>query len=95
MDFLKHREGGMVFYQFFSVWRLYCRNMKGLREIKEIEILRKSCRGGGKGLIWTTHSISYPAALGLSLSLIPPKAGWGVGQRLVTPGHRVLIPPFL
>jgi hypothetical protein len=36
MDFLNHREGGMVFYQ-VSSFLLY-RNCKRLREFKEIEI---------------------------------------------------------
>jgi hypothetical protein len=51
MDFLSHREGGVVFYQVFLLSplqyseTLYCRNCKRLREFEEIEISRESCRG--------------------------------------------------
>jgi hypothetical protein len=44
MDFLKHREGGMVFYQVFLLSHFYCRISKRLREFEEIEISRHSCR---------------------------------------------------
>jgi hypothetical protein len=45
MDFLNHREGGMVPYSIrFSSFLLY-RNCKRLREFEEIEISRQSCRG--------------------------------------------------
>jgi hypothetical protein len=42
MDFLNHREGGMVFYQVFLLSHLQCtitncRNGKRLRESEEIE----------------------------------------------------------
>jgi hypothetical protein len=52
MDFLKHREEGMVFYQLFllsskhgAVTELYCRNCKMLHKFKEVETSRQSCRG--------------------------------------------------
>jgi hypothetical protein len=49
MDFINHREGGMVFYQVFLLYR----NCKRLREFEEIEISTQNCRGdcekqGGK-----------------------------------------------
>ncbi len=50
MEFLKHREGGAVFYQVFHLSPLQGtvtqrRNFKRLREFEEIEISRQSCRG--------------------------------------------------
>jgi hypothetical protein len=58
MDFLSHREGGVVFHQVFLIFPLqctvtHCRNCKRLREFEEIETSRQSCRGdceqqGGK-----------------------------------------------
>jgi hypothetical protein len=39
MDFLNHREGGMVFYQVFLLSPLqgsHCRNSKRLHEFEEI-----------------------------------------------------------
>ncbi len=50
MDFLNHREGGMVFYQVFLLYPLQCTVIlveicKRLREFEEIEISRQSCRG--------------------------------------------------
>jgi hypothetical protein len=50
MDFLNHREGGVVFYQVFLLSPLQCtvthyRNCKRLREFEEIEISVQSCRG--------------------------------------------------
>jgi hypothetical protein len=50
MDFLNHKEGGMVFYQVFLLSLLQCtvaelyRNCKRLSEFEEIEISRQSCR---------------------------------------------------
>jgi hypothetical protein len=45
MDFLNHRERGVVFYQVFLYSVLNCRNCKRLREFEEIEISRHSWRG--------------------------------------------------
>jgi hypothetical protein len=50
MDFLNHREGGMVFYQVFLLSPSQCTitncgNSKRLREFEELEISRQSCRG--------------------------------------------------
>ncbi len=50
MDFLKHREGGVVFYQVFLLSPLQCtemhyRNCKRLREFEEIETSKQSWRG--------------------------------------------------
>ncbi len=50
MDFLKHREGGVIFYQVFLLSPLQCtvmqyRNCKRLHEFEEIDIVRQSCRG--------------------------------------------------
>ncbi len=50
MDFLNHREGGVIFYQVTLLSALQCtvthyRNCKKLREFEEIEISRQSCRG--------------------------------------------------
>jgi hypothetical protein len=49
MDFLNHREGGMVFYQVFhlspSQCNCNCRNCKRLREFEEMDISRQSCGG--------------------------------------------------
>ncbi len=51
MDFLNHREGGMVFYQVFLLSPLQCtlticvEICKRLREFEEIEDSRQSCRG--------------------------------------------------
>ncbi len=42
VDFLNHREGGMVFYQVSSF--LLNRNCKKLHEFEEID-LKQSCRG--------------------------------------------------
>jgi hypothetical protein len=52
MDFLNHREEGMVFYQVFLLSPLQwtkknCRNCKRLREFKEKEISRSKCCSGG------------------------------------------------
>jgi hypothetical protein len=49
MDFLNHREGGVVFYQVSLHSPLQCtvmhfRNCKRLHEFEEIEISMKSCR---------------------------------------------------
>ncbi len=49
MYFLKHREGGVVFYQVFLLSPLQCtvthyKTCKRLREFKEIEISKQSCR---------------------------------------------------
>jgi hypothetical protein len=49
MDFLNHREGGVVFYQVFLLSPLQCtvtncRNCKRLREFEETEISRQSYR---------------------------------------------------
>jgi hypothetical protein len=49
MDFLNHREGGMVFSQVFLLSHLQCtvtncRNFKRLHEFEEIEISGQSCR---------------------------------------------------
>jgi hypothetical protein len=49
MDFIYHREGGMIFYQVFLLYR----NFKRFREFEEIVISRQICRGdcelqGGK-----------------------------------------------
>ncbi len=48
MDFLKHGEGGVVFYQVFLLSPLQCtvthyRNCKRLHEFEEIEIAKQSC----------------------------------------------------
>ncbi len=58
MDFLNHREGGVVLYQFFLLSPLqytvaHNRNCKRLREFEEKEISMQSCRSdceqqGGK-----------------------------------------------
>jgi hypothetical protein len=47
MDFLNHKEGGMVFYQVFLLSPLQCelRNCKRLRE-SEIEISRQKAVEG-------------------------------------------------
>ena len=50
MDFLNHREGGVVLHQLFLLSPLQCTAMhyricKKLREFEEIEISRQSCRG--------------------------------------------------
>jgi hypothetical protein len=51
MDFLNHREAGMVFYQAFLLSPFQCtvtelrRNYKRLREFEEIEFSRQSYRG--------------------------------------------------
>jgi hypothetical protein len=50
MDFLNHREGGVVSYQIFLLSFIqytvtHYRNCKRLREFEEIEISRQSCRG--------------------------------------------------
>jgi hypothetical protein len=49
MDFLNHREVGMVFFHvsfflFYSVQWLNCRNWKRFCEFEETEISRQSCR---------------------------------------------------
>jgi hypothetical protein len=49
MEFLNHRERGMVFYQVFLLSPLQCtvthyRISKRLREFEEIEISRQSCK---------------------------------------------------
>jgi hypothetical protein len=48
MEFLNHREGGLVFYQVFLLsplqyTELNSRNCKMLHEFEEIEISRQSC----------------------------------------------------
>jgi hypothetical protein len=53
MDFLNHREGGMVFYHVFLLSPSQCPitncgNCKRLREFVEIEISRQSCIGDCK-----------------------------------------------
>ncbi len=50
MEFLNHREGGVLFYQVFLLFPLQCtvthyENCKRLSEFEEIEISRQSCRG--------------------------------------------------
>jgi hypothetical protein len=50
MDFLNHREGGVIFYPFVLLFPLqctipHCRNCKRLHEFEEIEISSQSCRG--------------------------------------------------
>jgi hypothetical protein len=55
MDFLNHREGGMVFLVSISfsslllcsVQQMNARNCKRLREFEEIEISRRKCRAVG------------------------------------------------
>jgi hypothetical protein len=58
MDFLNHREEGMILCQVFLLSPLHCivtelRNCKRLREFEKTEISRQSCKGdcvkqGGK-----------------------------------------------
>jgi hypothetical protein len=48
MDFLNHREGGVVFYHVFLLSPVQCtvrhyRNCKRLREFEELEISVQSC----------------------------------------------------
>ncbi len=50
MDFLNHRERGVVICQVFLLSPLqctvmHCTNCKRLRDFEEIEISRQSCRG--------------------------------------------------
>ncbi len=50
MDFLNHREGGVVLYEFFLLSPLQCtathyRNCKRLRKFEEKDISMQSCRG--------------------------------------------------
>ncbi len=53
MDFLNHRERGVVLSQFSLLSPLQCkvrqnRNCKRSREFEEIEISMQSCRGDSK-----------------------------------------------
>jgi hypothetical protein len=90
MDFLNHRKGGGVLYQFFLLSPLKCtvthyRNCKRLREFEEIDILMQSRKGDSENKEnYSDFCLDFVQELGLG-TLPSIYHGWA-GHWRINPG---------